>query len=108
MSQNDNLSFGQEVVELRYEKCGQDKFCIQAVCNKLSSLAGFDIQSDADDWVVVISAFDKSDMSLKDIARHFSNELIDQNLREIVAKRTEAERTLVLSYAFSNTKLIDG
>lgn len=37
----------------------------------------------------------------------FCNEVLDQELREIVAEETEVIRNLLLAQAFSNTSLID-
>jgi His-Xaa-Ser system protein HxsD len=36
----------------------------------------------------------------------FHNELLDQQLRRVIADETKVERDLILAYAFSNTKLI--
>lgn len=37
----------------------------------------------------------------------FKNEVLDQELREVVAKETEAVRNLLLAQAFSKTALLD-
>lgn len=38
----------------------------------------------------------------------FCNEVIDQDLRELIAKETEATRNLILAEAFSKTSLLHG
>lgn len=43
------------------------------------------------------------DRTIKD----FNNEILDQNLREIVARETEPVRNLILAHAFSKTSLIE-
>jgi len=78
---------------------------VQAAALKLSDLAGFEINDVDGQLEVTISAFSQS-MPAADIARHFSNELIDQALRARIAEETAAERNLILSYAFSNTRLL--
>jgi His-Xaa-Ser system protein HxsD len=40
-------------------------------------------------------------------ARDFANEILDQELREVVAAETEAVRNLILAQAFSKTSLIN-
>jgi His-Xaa-Ser system protein HxsD len=42
----------------------------------------------------------------KTIARALCNEIIDQDLREKIAKETEATRNLILAQAFSQTSLL--
>lgn len=44
--------------------------------------------------------------SLAQIISNLRTEVLDQALRARIAKETEAERNLILAYAFSNTKLI--
>lgn len=41
------------------------------------------------------------------LAGDFCNEVLDQELREVVAQETEAIRNLLLAQAFSSTSLID-
>ena len=43
---------------------------------------------------------------LSQIVGNLRTEVLDQALRARIAKETEAERNLILAYAFSNTKLI--
>lgn len=44
--------------------------------------------------------------SISQLVASLRNEVLDQQLRERIAKETESERNLILAYAFSNTKLI--
>jgi His-Xaa-Ser system protein HxsD len=44
---------------------------------------------------------------LEQLAGEFRNEVLDQELREVVAKETEAVRNLLLAQAFSKTALLD-
>jgi His-Xaa-Ser system protein HxsD len=45
--------------------------------------------------------------SLDQIAGEFCNELLDQTLREIVARESEPVRNLVLAHALSRTSFVD-
>ena len=45
--------------------------------------------------------------NLELLAGEFENEVLDQDLREIVAKETEGLRNLILAQAFSQTSLLD-
>lgn len=47
------------------------------------------------------------DDSIDRLASEFRNEVLDQELREVVAKETEAVRNLILVQAFSKTALLD-
>ncbi|MDZ8135778.1 MAG: His-Xaa-Ser system protein HxsD [Nostoc sp. DedQUE04] len=44
---------------------------------------------------------------IQQVVADFCDELIDQDLREIIAKETEAARNLILAQAFSKTSLIN-
>ena len=45
--------------------------------------------------------------SLQQLRGEFMNEVLDQELREVVATETEAVRNLILAQAFSQTSLLD-
>lgn len=47
-----------------------------------------------------------TEISLDEIAGEFLNELLDQSLREIVLRESEAERNLILAHALSRTTLL--
>jgi His-Xaa-Ser system protein HxsD len=85
------------------DACEED---LQAVAIRLSDVAGIEISEQQGQWLITISAFSHAQMESVDIARHFSNGLIDQKLRRSISEQTSNERTLILSYAFSNTQLI--
>lgn len=80
---------------------------LQAVALRLSDMAGFEIIEQDGQWLITISALSQAGMISADIARNFSNGLIDQKLRRRIAEQTSTERNLILSYAFSNTQLIN-
>jgi His-Xaa-Ser system protein HxsD len=48
-----------------------------------------------------------SDAAAREIVRQFFQELLDQELRELVAAETNAIRTLILAQAFSNLDLVE-
>jgi His-Xaa-Ser system protein HxsD len=45
--------------------------------------------------------------SSQELAHEFCNELLDQELRIIIAQETEAVRNLIMAHAFSKTALIE-
>jgi His-Xaa-Ser system protein HxsD len=48
-----------------------------------------------------------AEASLDKIAGDFCNELLDQSLREIVARESEPVRNLILAHALSRTPFVD-
>ena len=48
-----------------------------------------------------------SEIGLQNIAGEFCNELLDQSLREIVARESEPVRNLILAHALSRTPFVD-
>jgi His-Xaa-Ser system protein HxsD len=50
----------------------------------------------------------KNEEQIERIVAAFRNEVLDQDLRSIIAKETEAIRNAVLAFAFSKTGLQDG
>jgi His-Xaa-Ser system protein HxsD len=48
----------------------------------------------------------KAGISLTEIPGEFCNELLDQTLREMVARESEPERNLILAHALSKTTLL--
>jgi His-Xaa-Ser system protein HxsD len=49
----------------------------------------------------------KAETDVAELAGEFKNEVLDQELREVVAKETEVIRNLLLAQAFSKTALLD-
>jgi len=47
-----------------------------------------------------------AESAAREVTRQFFQELLDQELRELVAAETNAIRTLILAHAFSNVDLI--
>ena len=64
------------------------------------------VDSDSKVQVLIKSISKKSD-ELENVAQLFCNEVIDQDLREIVAKETEGVKNLIIAQAFSKTSLIN-
>jgi His-Xaa-Ser system protein HxsD len=44
---------------------------------------------------------------LPEILRDFFQELLDQDLRETIARETQQARSVILAHAFSRTSLLD-
>ena len=81
---------------------------IKKVCYKFADRCSILLNEASDREVEIIFEFpEKTDEpQRKEILRAFSNELLDQDLREQIAKETEATRNLILAEAFSKTSLI--
>ena len=81
---------------------------IQKAALKFTDVCSFDLRVEAPRIVALVSPLsDAYDLAAEEFVSRFRNEVLDQNLRDIVRRETEAERNLILAYAFSNTKLID-
>lgn len=100
-----HLQVGDYVV-LDFKKADTAEFDLQSVAVRFADIAGVHIDSQDDLWIVTISLLSHTSMPALDIARQFANGLIDQKLRSVIAQKTEMERNLILSYAFSNTRLV--
>lgn len=64
------------------------------------------IDNDSKVQVLIKSTSKKLD-ELEHVAQLFCNEVIDQDLREVVAKETEGVKNLIIAQAFSKTSLIN-
>jgi len=62
----------------------------------------------ASDQEIIVLLTVKPNISIEPstLRARFHNELLDQQLRSVIAAETKVERDLILSYAFSNTKLL--
>lgn len=59
-------------------------------------------------WVITLNPLSKnSEVNLDELAGHIQNEMLDQNLRQIVAAETADVRKLILAYAFSRSGLVE-
>ena len=84
-------------------------YCLNAVKKAAYKFADkyFVEVSAPDPQHIQISARHKSGSKLsKDEQQEFVNEILDQELREVVAKETEGVRNLLLAQAFSKVSLI--
>lgn len=80
---------------------------IQRAALKFSDLCSFSFSLPSDTTIAVhIEVLEGQAGSIHQLISKLRNEVLDQQLRERIAKETESERNLILAYAFSNTKLI--
>ena len=78
---------------------------IQKACYRLSDQASFDIKIiDRECYVALISA---SSEKCDQVAALLRREVLDQELREVVAAETDRVRDLLLAQAFSPLSLLD-
>ena len=74
---------------------------------KMSAEVSGDLTTTDED--IVCTLFRKKDAieSLEDLEHHFRVELLDEDLREKVAAKTESLRNIILAHTFSKTTLAD-
>ena len=56
--------------------------------------------------IITATLNDDCKKTIKELKSLLLDELLDYSLREIISEKTEHVRTLILSNAFSNTKLV--
>ncbi len=99
---------GDDLLRVQFERAVYSLETLQKAALKFTNVCSFAFETTDSATVVSITRLRSIEVTdLNDVARLFQNEVLDQHLRWLVAKETEAERNLILSYAFSNTKLID-
>jgi len=76
---------------------------------KFADRASILITPGSDSTVVVTFKFigKNATDNLDQVVSEFSNELLDQDLREMVKRETGALRNLIMAHAFSQTKLAE-
>jgi His-Xaa-Ser system protein HxsD len=81
------------------------KGAIMRAAHRLTGDCYFEFEELADK--IAIRIRHKSTSSARDWKGLFLNELLDEELREKIAKETEAERTLILAHALSKQPVIN-
>jgi His-Xaa-Ser system protein HxsD len=80
---------------------------LQKAALKFSRMASFDFRVRSEQDVdVIVTPISALEIDRRQFTALYRNEVLDQHLRGVVARETEAERNLILAYAFSNTKLV--
>lgn len=82
---------------------------IKKASYKFTDRCSFEFQAIAEEKILVSVnfLFSPDVASQNDIINQIHNEILDQDLRQTVARETEQVRNLILANAFSNTKLIE-
>ena len=94
------LSFAADVYGLETIKKAAYRLLDRAVVD--ISLRGSEIEC------IIRSREAKNAAELKHVADEFHSEVLDQDLRQLIADETATVRNAVLAYAFSRTGLQDG
>jgi len=80
---------------------------LQKAALKFTRVASFDFRVvEASLIQVIVQSNPGLELTPDQFTDAYKNEVLYQHLRAIVARETEAERNLILAYAFSNTKLV--
>ena len=80
--------------------------CVKKALYKFADKAGFEISQDGKEITVSIIKI-SDDVNLDNLLNQLRNEVIDQDLRQLVAQETSTIRELILANAFSKTKMVD-
>lgn len=107
VQQPSELPTNDAVLSLVIDSRIYDVSVVQATAHRLTTAYSFNFH--LNEHNLTVSANPKPGFSVTEanFRASFLNELLDQQLRKIVALETKAERDLILAYAFSNTKLAD-
>ena len=76
------------------------------VAHKFTGLCYLHLQYETEDMVAVRFRAQGIEGDLMHIAGQFTNDLLDQTLREVVQQETEGVRNLILAHALSETSLL--
>ncbi len=80
---------------------------VQRAAFRCSDMGSFEFAVIADREIVVhLTVKPQMSVDPSTLRARFHNELLDQQLRKVIADETKVERDLILGYAFSNTKLL--
>lgn len=80
---------------------------VQSACYLYTEYASFNFSENENEIEVEITSYPSSDLGSEDIVHLVKNQLFLESLRTKIALKTEAERNLILAYAFSNTPLVN-
>ncbi|MEL0630724.1 hypothetical protein [Psychromonas aquatilis] len=72
----------------------------------LSPFGSFKISLSNQKFKIEIKLATDTDITMEDLCHSLENNIIHESLRLKIAEKTELERNLILSYTFSNTKLM--
>ncbi len=80
---------------------------VQSACYLYTEYASFNFNENENEIEVEITSYPSSYLGSEDIVHLVKNQLFLESLRTKIALKTEAERNLILAYAFSNTPLVN-
>lgn len=81
---------------------------IKKALYKYANFLNGDLSLNGDKLLVTVSfKNDCSQSEQNELISKFKDEVLDQDLREIIKKETEAVRTIILAHVFSKTSLIE-
>lgn len=97
----------QQLVKVDFDSRIYSVQTLQKAALKFTRVVSFDFKIEGEHQVqVIVRANAGFEFTSDQFLSAYRNEVLDQHLRAIVARETEAERNLILAYAFSNTKLV--
>ncbi len=75
-------------------------------CYALMNYFSCEIRLEATDIIMLLTPNDACNVSEEELRLLLLDELLDYSLREKISEQTDDVRTLILSNAFSNTKMV--
>jgi His-Xaa-Ser system protein HxsD len=94
---------------VRFASSAYSLDAVKQAAYKFAKTCGVVLQCDEKYTEATISFFDDkiSELERSKLVGAFCNEVIDQDLRESIAAKTESIRNLILAQAFSKTNLLN-
>lgn len=80
---------------------------IEAASIPFMPFSTIEISANPSAYLVTIMKDSDSNITPEELKKALLNNLIHESLRRKIADKTEMERNLILSYTFSNTKLME-
>jgi His-Xaa-Ser system protein HxsD len=101
-----DVDVGPRGVVISFDKETTSLDVLQRAAIRLSGLCSFVFETKDAAFEVKVEPLSELSIDLGQLEAKYRSEVLDQALRERIARETEQERNLILAYAFSNTKLI--
>ena len=103
-----NIKIVQDLINLEIDKGVYDLDTVKQAAYKFTDSCSFEFSVDDNVILVKITITEPlSNEQIKKIIQKFDNEILDQDLRKTIAKKTEHIRNVILANAFSNTNFIE-
>jgi His-Xaa-Ser system protein HxsD len=104
---NDVITTDKRSFEIELNSKVYSLLACKKACYALMELVSCEITTSPDKLLVKIHPTTECNKDEQEIRALLLDELLDYSLRETISEKTDSIRTLILSNAFSKTKLVD-